>query len=555
MPDLQPPGQEPGPQEQGVRRCLQALAAFVLLAGLPYLVPGMERLRPWIPGDPLPFEAIIGLAAANSGAGSASRVDLPAMAGGLTPWTGSVTEAGDLPDDRTLLASLPAAGSPEGTAGSSPGPGQAAPSPPGSDHSPNHEPAATPSPAPESPPARPLPEPVRLAELEGMTRELTLPDPAALAPLHRKLADAELGRPGSVVRLLVYGASTLGDDGITSSLRRRLQARFGDAGKGFVALAPAWPTQSHRDLRWSHGRDPWRSYPVTHRSRGDGRYGLGGVLSINQGHSIARFATVKKGPVGISVSHFELWYHAGPRGGSVEISVDRGEGKVLNTRASQHHDRVFDLEMADGPHQVQVRAIRGRSQIYGAVLERAGPGVVVDTAMLIGARANRLLNFDPDHWAAQIARRKSDLLVLFMGDNEIESEPPPRIDHFEHGFGQVLTALRKGRAQAACLVLSPADHGMRHRGRIITKPLVHEVVAAERRAALSQGCAFLDLFQAMGGDGSMGRWFRARPRLGWGDLMHFTGRGSEVLGIMIYKALLADYARWIERQRERASGP
>jgi len=355
--------------------------------------------------------------------------------------------------------------------------------------------------------------------------------------------------------MLVYGASTLGTDAITSSLRRRLQERFGDAGKGFVVMAPAWPTQAHKDVRWTQSGDRWSTYPVTHRSKKDGRYGLGGVLARNQGHARSRFATVTKGPVGRTLSHFELWYQAHPRGGELELLLDGTSQIRLDTRSEVVTDRVHPLSFPDGPHKVEVRARRGRLHLYGAVLERAGPGVVVDTAMLIGSRANRLLNFDPQHWADQIRRRNSDLLVLFMGDNEIESDPPPNLTRFEAEFHQVLRRMRAGRPEASCLVLSPTDHGERRRGRVVTAPLVSKVVEVERRVALAEGCAFLDMFAAMGGEGSMGRWFRARPRLGWGDFVHFTERGSRALGLLIYQALAYEYERSLREDRPSAAQP
>ncbi len=350
-----------------------------------------------------------------------------------------------------------------------------------------------------------------------------------------------------MARILFYGASTIGTDGITSALRHRLQRMFGDGGKGFVVVAPAWPTQAHKDVKWRVSGDRWSTYPVTHRSRSDGHYGLGGILAINRGHSIATFETVTEGPSGAGMSRFELWYRGWPRGGKVELTLDRGSPVVLSTRSDEDRDLIHTVEMEDGHHRMRVRAVGGRLQLYGVVMERPGPGVVVDSVMLIGSRANRLLNFDPDHWARQISMRRSDLLVLLMGDNEIESEPPPRLDRFEAQFKEVLGRLRAGRAEAACLVLSPTDHGVRRRGRIVTHPLVTKIVDIERRAALEAGCGFLDMFQAMGGEGAMGRWFKARPRLGWGDFVHFTARGSELLGMLIYKAMVSDYDKWLGR--------
>ena len=78
-------------------------------------------------------------------------------------------------------------------------------------------------------------------------------------------------------------------------------------------------------------------------------------------------------------------------------------------------------------------------------------------------------------------------------------------------------------------------------------PQVPVIVAAARRAALAEGCAFFDTFTAMGGDGSMRRWHRSAPRLAFGDLRHATPAGYRVVGNMIYKALLRGFADHLQR--------
>jgi len=514
----------PPPRPAGVRATLQVLGTVLGLALLPYLAPPLAGFRAWVPGDPLPFGGLLRLVG----------LEAPAVA------AATHSEAGYRPETDSQLLLLPAVEPPMSTPPATAGSGQATAPPAG---------PASPLPPASPPSAGQVPAPVSPAELEGITQRVEHPPGGGLHTFHQQLAAASQGRPGTLARLLVYGASTLGNDGITSALRHRLQRRFGDGGKGFVPIAPAWPTQSHQDVRWERTGDPWLAQAVTHRGRSDGRYGLAGVIATSQGHSRATFGTLEEGPLGRSLSRFELWYQEWPRGGEVEVLVDGGSPRRFSTRADVVADRVFSLTLDEGPHQLQVHAALGRSLLYGAVLETAGPGVVVDTAMLIGARANRLLNFDPAHWAGQIARRNPDLLVLLMGDNEIESDTRPPIAEFQRQFEEVIGRLRAGRPEASCLILSATDHGVRVRGKIVTAPAVKETVTAQRAAAFAQGCSFFDLYAAMGGEGSMGRWFQATPRLGWGDLVHFTGKGSEVLGALIYKALLADYAHWLEQGR------
>ncbi len=78
--------------------------------------------------------------------------------------------------------------------------------------------------------------------------------------------------------------------------------------------------------------------------------------------------------------------------------------------------------------------------------------------------------------------------------------------------------------------------------------MVPKIVAAQREVAEQAGCAFFDTFSAMGGEGAMGRWYKSKPRLGWGDYRHATPAGYEVVGNMIYKALMAGFVEFLGRR-------
>jgi hypothetical protein len=53
----------------------------------------------------------------------------------------------------------------------------------------------------------------------------------------------------------------------------------------------------------------------------------------------------------------------------------------------------------------------------------------------------------------------------------------------------------------------------------------------------------------MGGEGAMGRWFEAHPRLVSSDLRHATPQGYAILGNAYYKALLEGFASYLERAK------
>src|SRR5690606_24502881 len=96
--------------------------------------------------------------------------------------------------------------------------------------------------------------------------------------------------------------------------------------------------------------------------------------------------------------------------------------------------------------------------------------------------------------------------------------------------------------EASCLIMSLVDHGKRvGKYGIETLKIVPKLVESQRKVALAQGCAFYDTFTAMGGDGSIGRWYHANPRLANADFAHPTIKGQEVIAELFTQALLSSY--------------
>ncbi len=71
----------------------------------------------------------------------------------------------------------------------------------------------------------------------------------------------------------------------------------------------------------------------------------------------------------------------------------------------------------------------------------------------------------------------------------------------------------------------------------------------EHRVARDTSCGFLNLYAAMGGEGTMARWHDGRHHLVGGDLTHPNADGAITVGVVIYNALVEGYADYRERVR------
>lgn len=484
------------------RKVGTAMATLVLATVASYVVPFLAPIRPWLPVDPVPFWNLIGRYALGEGAETAQATEEVDRAQAIARAL----------EDEDLVAPRSDRGSDsKGTA----------PTPEGED-------------------------------LEPPERSLEDPTGHALDPFYAALARTEGGMPGAITRVAHYGDSVIGNDGITSAIRRRMQGRFGDAGHGFHLLAPPDTSYRHQGIRFSTN-DTWKRCFIIQRCQPDGHYGYGGVTFRSVAGAQSRFRTVDpdKGPVGHTMGRFELWYAAQPGGGRLQLTVDDQEPVVIGTEGAALEDRWHAIDLEDGPHDIKVRSAGGgRLRAYGVVMERKVPGVVWDGLSLIGAFTRRLTHQDPTHFRDQLRHRGVNLVVLTFGGNDM-IRAKLTMDEYKDEYREVVALVRAASTDAhpvSCLIMAPVDHGERKGQRITTPPMVEAIVQAQREVAHETGCAFFDTFTAMGGPGSAGRWFRAEPRLMSGDLAHLNHRGHRVVGEYLFRALMEGYVAYRRRE-------
>ena len=96
------------------------------------------------------------------------------------------------------------------------------------------------------------------------------------------------------------------------------------------------------------------------------------------------------------------------------------------------------------------------------------------------------------------------------------------------------------------------DRGERSGGGIQTMATIPRLVAIQRRVAADTGCAFFNTFQAMGGDGTMQRWYESKPRLVGGDLIHPSPAGARIVATAFVDQLNQGYARYQARTLKAA---
>lgn len=369
--------------------------------------------------------------------------------------------------------------------------------------------------------------------------EIEDPSGQALAHLFATLQNVEAN--GGQARISHYGDSPITNDGITATVRRKLQQRFGDAGHGFILAAKPWGWYQHdgvvQDARG------WQSNPMW-ISRGDHLFGFGGAsFTASSPSAYASFSTTATGESGRSVAGFDVYYLARPGGGTLEVEVDGAPAGRIVTADATTHSGFQRVTVKPGGHKLTLRpAGNGEVRVFGVALDSGARGVQYDSLGVNGAFIGLLAHYqDEAHWTEQLRQRRPDLVILAYGANESEYENWP-MDQYEQDTREVVRRIRAALPQASIMFVAPMDRGQRGPGgTLITRPMIPKLVAAQRRLAAETGCAFFDTFTAMGGAGTVARWREARPRLMGGDYLHPTAEGAEIVGALLSDALLKAY--------------
>jgi len=374
-------------------------------------------------------------------------------------------------------------------------------------------------------------------------------DPSkSLDPFYAALARTEAKQPGAITRITHYGDSPITNDGLTAPTRRMLQEQFGDAGHGFILIDKPWAWYGHQAITFSSGGG-WNDNAMGPASNAS-EFGLGGAYVTASGAGkYARFAPASDGAMGKNFSRMEVYYLNTPGGGQFSVSVNGQDSQMVSTDSPSTASGFYEIRAKNsGANSFEVRSGSGTVRLFGAVIENDGPGIVYDSLGVNGAYAGLLVTAMAEaHWQEQLRHRKPDLVILNYGTNESQYASADQMQRYERDLHEVIRRVRVGLPGVAILVISPMDRGKKvGGGKIITWPSIPAIVEMQRRVALEENCAFFNMYQAMGGEGTMAKWAAAKNMVS-SDLIHPSPKGAEIIGGLTYEALKDGFTKYKAR--------
>ncbi|MBN2716827.1 MAG: hypothetical protein JXX14_13330 [Deltaproteobacteria bacterium] len=341
------------------------------------------------------------------------------------------------------------------------------------------------------------------------------------------------------VRILHYGDSHTAADFLTTTVRRALQTRFGDGGRGFILLGKPWRSYRPKDIEVSATGD-WEAERIliaADPATLDGYYGLAGITTATVTPLARSFVETnpEKG-FGKTVSLFDLFYMVQPDGGHLKVFVDGAQRGTVDTGGQKKRTGFFKMKVKEGPHKFEIRTDGdGEVRLFGAAVE-SNRGVVYDALGVNGG-----FFYTPHRWnetelQKQIARRDPSLIVTMYGTNESGSRTI-NPESYKEKVRTTMNRFMGGAKDASCLMLGPPDRDSENG----ESDRITWIIQVQREVAAEVGCGFINLRDMMGGEGAHRIWQSVSPAMAQTDGIHLTVRGYTTLGERIATEILSAY--------------
>ena len=353
---------------------------------------------------------------------------------------------------------------------------------------------------------------------------------------------------GHTYRVMYYGDSQIEMDRISSVLRQKLQELFGGSGPNMIPAIQTVPTISVSQR--SNGLKRFTLYGDSTTKRATHkRYGVMSQFSQVTGEGSISFT---------QTSHSQAFDNAKDIS---SVSVLLGHNSN-NFKASLHCDSLViepkvlaandnvSLITWDLPVNVKRGTINfhGDAEIYAVLLD-GDPGVAIDNVALRGCSGTIFTRIDEQTMRQSFDLLDTKLIILQFGGNRMPGIAGSKnISSYMKELERQIDYMKRVAPQATLLFIGPADMGRSYNGKIGTWHGLPELNDSLRAMALRNHVAYWDMFNVMGGEGSMAQWVRHKPPMAGPDYIHFTFRGAQAIGSDLAKSFTTYYDFYKLRQ-------
>jgi len=343
------------------------------------------------------------------------------------------------------------------------------------------------------------------------------------------------------VRIAYYGDSMTDGDMIVQDLRKNYQEKYGGSGVGFVQITSE-SAQSRGSIVHKYSSN-WKVQSYMNVKKPLRPFGVGGQVFFVKDTIKPTWVSYQAGNIRhmTNLPNPTLYYgRSANSNGVVQVIV----AKDTLRKSLQPIESVNKMKLASGSiNQLKVQFAKADSiPLYGIDVSSA-TGVQVDNFSNRGNSGLPLSLFNIGVMQKFQKELDYSLIVLHYGTNVLN------YGSYNYGWytkqmNKVVNHLRQCFPKASILVISTADKSTKYDLTMQTDSAVAPLMRAQRKYAIESKAGFINLYEAMGGKGSMVKWVEESPAKANKDYTHFNFRGAQAISTLIFNQLEEGYSAY-----------
>lgn len=336
------------------------------------------------------------------------------------------------------------------------------------------------------------------------------------------------------VRIGFFGDSFIEGDMLTSDIRDSLQYLYGGSGVGFVPITS--PVAGFRGTVL-HEFENFETYSIVGKRAANITLGISGTCDIPlpdnklnytlpyRNKAYDHFAQATLFYNNKSADSLSCKYQVNDSSVRLKLLPNSGVAKVV---INSNYARNLKLEFTPS----------NQLELYGVSFENK-EGIYLDN---FGTRGNSGVGLGYVNTGVYSAFNKIQdykLIVLQYGLNAL-SEKDTGTAWYERSMNTTIKNLKSAFPNATILLVSVSDRSTKINGKFVTIPNLPNFVNMQRKLAIQNKILFWNMFEAMGGEGTMVEWAQRKKPLANKDYTHLTFRGGKQLATLFCKALISE---------------
>lgn len=332
------------------------------------------------------------------------------------------------------------------------------------------------------------------------------------------------------LRIMHYGDSQIECDRITSFLRQEFQEEFGGCGVGLIPALQTVPTYTTGQSLSGSATQYLAFGPAD--SRGNSDF-YGPMAKRTEIHGAASISISARG--GKDYSHscsFNKVTVLTKDAADLHLVV---RGDTIAMDSTNVGEMYFYTARLGGGASSATLGVKGHASILGIQLD-GSKGVNVDNLPMRGCSGPELLNISRASIRPFLGRENVGLILLQYGGNSVPYLTKAKLSGYKERMKNVINMFRQMAPEARIIFIGPSDMATTDStGAVRSYSVLPETVKTLREAANESGAAFWNMYEVMGGTGSMSKWVRSG--LAGSDYVHFTPGGAKKMAHMLYETL------------------